>query len=213
MWKTIKQNKWQFYWSVCLFMILLLIAIAIFFEDRTWLGNVIQTLGTIVALYAGVLVHLQSREESDKQFREQLEHLQELNSRQIEALYKSTERQIDALQQSTFKQISSFERQTRDIAEKLSENSILLAEILGRELEKAISQTTALLEHEERQLNDLKGFKLFRTEQEKQIQVANKQSRLSFIKNWIDHWNTKYNKLMNYFGFNQKLLDRDTNLS
>jgi len=202
----IRKHKWRFYWTIFGLMAASVVLLAVFFESKTWLGNAIQSIGTVVGLYATILVYLQSREESDRQFREHLEHLQNLNAREIEELHKATEKQIEALHQSTLAQISAFEKQTREIAEKLAENSILLAEILGRELEKAISQTTALLEQEERQLNDLKGFKLFRTEQEKLAQVAKKQSRLAFIKNWIDYWNVKYNRLMNYFGFNQKLL-------
>jgi glucan phosphoethanolaminetransferase (alkaline phosphatase superfamily) len=125
--------KWPSSSGVFALMTGLLICLVTLFEDKPWLGNALQTVCTIIGLYATVLIFLQSKEESDRQFREHLEHLRELNSREIEALYKATEKQIEAIQQSTLNQISAFEKQTNAIAEKLSDNSILLAEILGRD--------------------------------------------------------------------------------
>jgi ABC-type lipoprotein release transport system permease subunit len=118
-----------------------------------------------------LIIFLKSKEESDRQFQNQLNHLQrlnaehiqalqhstdkqiktlqELNAKQISALQELTEKQITALQEltekqietirkTTFDQISSFEQQTREVTNKLTDNSILLAEILARELEKSI---------------------------------------------------------------------------
>lgn len=136
----------------------------------------------------------------------QITALQELTERQVAALHKSTERQIDAIQKATFEQINSFEKQTTEIAAKLADNSILLAEILGREFEKAISQTTAVMEQAERDYLKLSGFQIGRTPQEKAIQLEQQRGRIGLIKQWIDNWSAKYNRLKGYFGFNDKLL-------
>ena len=201
-----KKYKWLFYWIVFALMIGVLIFISFYFKDTIWIGNAIQTFGIVIGVYGSLLVFLKSKEDGDIQFREHLEHLQKLNTKEIEALQRATEKQIEALHQSTYRQISSFEQQTKEIANKLSENSILLAEILGKELERAISESTAMMEKAERDYSKLQGFQLFRTEKEKKDQLEKQKGIISILKQWIDFWSTKYERLKNYFGFNEKLL-------
>src|SRR5260221_13393600 len=202
--KDLKRHKWPFYWGIFVTLIILLILLTISFEDRLWIGNAIQTIGTIVGLYASILIFLQSREESDRQYQTHLEHMKDMNmneietlksgtereieihqevmgkqiaalheltERQIMALQKATEKQIDTIQKSTFEQINSCEKQTTEIVTKLSDNSILLAEILGRELEKAISQTTSLMQQAEKEYLKLEEFQIGRSSQQKAVQL------------------------------------------
>lgn len=171
MMKKILQFKWLIIWTVFALIVALFVFIAIYFNDIPWVSNALQTIGTISAVYLTLIIFLKSKEESDRQFQNQLNHLQrlnaehiqalqhstdkqiktlqELNAKQISALQELTEKQITALQEltekqietirkTTFDQISSFEQQTREVTNKLTDNSILLAEILARELEKSI---------------------------------------------------------------------------
>ncbi len=137
----------------------------------------------------------------------QLRTLQDLNTKQIVALQELTEKQIEALHKTTFDQISAFERQHREVTSKLSDNSILLAEILGRELEKSIDLFDSAIKREEAKYNDLSGFKLLRTQQEKERQLTNQWNKIQRIKEGYEYLLNKYNQIRSYLGFGQKKLN------
>lgn len=227
--KTIKKYKWNIHWLVLSVLILSFIISAIVFENKTWIGNVLQTIGTITGFYLTIIIFLSSKEGSDKQYREHLEHLQKLNNEhitalsnstlkqieviqeltknQIEALHETTERQIIALKKSTDEQISSFEKQTSDVTNKLGDNSVLLAEILGRELEKAINVTQNSVNKEQTKYNDLNKWKFLRTEESKQKQLASQHHRINQIKVGYNYLMTKYNYVKKFIGVEQKTLN------
>ncbi len=220
-------------------MVGLFVFVALYFNDKSWLSNALQTIGTISGVYLTIIVFLQSKEESDKQFRNHLEHLQLLNTRQIEALQTSTDKQIQALQElnakqitalheltdkqisalqeltekqiealhkTTFEQISFFEQQTREVTNKLSDNSILLAEILGRELEKSLDLYNNAIKAEEAKYSNLSGWKLLRTPAEREQQLTNQWNRIQQIKKGYEYLMTKYKQVKEFLGFGQKKL-------
>lgn len=224
-----RKHKWFVFWMIFSLLVIILIFATIYFEDKKWLPNFLQAVGTVTGIYLTLLIFLQSKEESDKQFRNQLEHLQELNSRQINALHASTEKhinklqevtdrqisalqeltekQIDALQKTTFDQINSFEKQISDVTNKLSENSILLAEILGRELEKSLDFYQGTIQREEAKYKDLSNWKLLRTPEEKENQLQIQWNRIVQIKRGYEYLVDKYNKVREYLGYGQKRLN------
>src|SRR5690606_26289752 len=217
-----KKHKWIIHWCTLGLLVVLFLLVAIFFEDKSWVGNVLQTIGTVAGIYLTLIIFLYSKEESDKQFREHLEHLQNLNLNQIEALQNSTEKQlktlqelnakqiktlhdlnakqievlqevtekqinalfeitekqIEALHKTTYDEISSFEKQMTEVTNKLADNSILLAEILGRELEKSMEAFGAAIQREEAKYHDLTKFKLLRTPAEREQQLSNQKNRI-----------------------------------
>ncbi len=214
----LKRNKWRIHWCTFGALVFMFVFTAIFFEDKQWLGNVLQAIGTVSGIYLTIIIFLFSKEDSDKQFRKHLEHLQELNTKQIDALQSATEKQItalqeltekqiDALQKSTFEQISAFEQQIREVTDKLSDNSILLAEILGRELEKSIDIYANAVKNEEAKYNDLTGWKLLRTPAEKEQQLNNQRTRIQRIKQVLEYLMNKHNKVKEIFGFSAKQLN------
>lgn len=212
-----REHKWLINWTAFAVMVGLFVFVAIYFNDKNWLSNALQTIGTIIGIYLTIIVFLQSKEESDKQFQNQLNNLQRLNAQQIEALRESTDKQISALQEltekqiealhkTTFEQITSFEHQTSEVTTRLSDNSILLAEILGRELEKSIDIFTNAVNQEEARFNDLSSWKLFRTREEKEQQLKNSWNRIQYIKSGLDYLNSKYDKVRVFLGFGQRQL-------
>jgi ABC-type multidrug transport system fused ATPase/permease subunit len=190
--EKIKKYKWIIHWSAFSLLVFLFVFTAI------W---------TIAGIYLTIIIFLHSKESSDKQFREHLEHLQELNTRQIEALFASTERQIEALQKSTHDEISAFEKQIREVTNKLADNSILLAEILGRELEKSIEDFANAINDEENRYADLSSFKLLRTQEEREKQLNSQLSRIQRFKQWYDYIVAKYNQVKNFLNKEQKKLN------
>jgi hypothetical protein len=215
--KILREHKWLINWTAFAAMVGLFVFVAIYFNNKNWLSNALQTIGTITGIYLTIIVFLQSKEASDKQFQNQLNHLQRLNAAQIEALRESTDKQISALQELTekqiealhkitFEQITSFEHQTSEVTTKLSDNSILLAEILGRELEKSIDIFTNAVNQEEARFNDLSSWKPFRTKEEKEQQLKNSWNRIQYIKRGLDYLNSKYEKVREFLGFGQRQL-------
>lgn len=249
--ETIKKHKWIIHGCALGLLVALFLLVAIFFEDKFWVGNVLQTIGTIAGIYLTLIIFLHSKEESDKQFREHLEHLQKLNLNQIEALQNSTEKQlntlqelnakqiktlhdlnakqievlqdvtekqitalfeitekqIEALHKLTYEEISSFEKKISEVTNKLAENSILLAEILGRELEKSMEAFGNTIQREEARYNDLSKFKLLRTPAEREQQLSNQKNRIQQFKQWYDYIVSKYNQLKKNWGNDQQQLN------
>jgi hypothetical protein len=238
--KVIYKYKWVINWVAFAILIGIFIFIAIQYENRTWLPNVLQALGTISAVYLSLIIFLQSKEGSDKQFRQQLDHLQQLNAKQIIALQASTdrqinalqelnskqivalqdltdkqisalqeltERQIEALQRTTFDQISSFEKEIKEVTNRLSENSILLAEILGRELEKSIDLFNGVIQNEQAKYDDLSGWKILRTPEEREVQLKNQLVRIEQLKKAVDYLLEKYNNVRKFLNFGQRKLN------
>lgn len=213
-----KKNKWFYHWSVFAILVSLFVFTAIFFENKSWVPNLLQTIGTVLGIYLTIIIFLFSKEDSDKQFREHIEHLQALNTKQIDALFEATEKQIKALQEltekqiealhkTTFDQITAFEQQTREVTNKLSDNSILLAEILGRELEKSIDVYNSTIKNEEAKLNDLSGWKLWRTPLEREQQLSIQWNRIQEFKNIYKYLVGKYNQVRRFLGFGTKQLN------
>jgi hypothetical protein len=220
---SLKKNKWLIHWLALGIIITLFILIAIFLEDKQWTGNVLQTLGTIAGIYLTIIIFLSSKEDSNLQFIHHLEHLQELNTKQINALQELTEKQvralqetnaaqiatlqdltkkqIDALHKSTYEQISSFEHQLGGVVNKLSDSSILLGEILGRELEKSIDLFSNAVTSEEAKYNSIAEWKLLRTDAEKQVQLTKQQARIQNLRRGLDYLTNKYNNLKRFLGF------------
>lgn len=279
-----RKHKWKIHWCAFGTLILLFVFTALLFEDKIWLPNVLQTIGTIAGIYLTIIIFLRSKEDSDKQFREHLEHLQNLNAKQIEvlqintekhiaalqtetekqitalqtltekqisatqiavkeqiktiqelterqieavmnstekqintsqelnanhidALFKATEKQIDAIQRTTFEQISSFEKETRIVTDKLTDNSILLAEILGRELEKSMEAFGNAIKREEARYDDLSGWKFLRTPAEREQQLNNQWNRIQTFKKWYEYIVNKYQQVKKFVGSDQKRLN------
>ena len=226
--KAIKKGKWIIHWLTLTLLVSSFIMFSIVFENKTWLGNALQTIGTITGFYLTIIIFLSSKEGADKQYREHLEHLQKLNNdhiialsnstskqieaiqeltnKQIEVLHETTEKQIVALKKSTDEQISSFEKQTSDVTNKLGDNSVLLAEILGRELEKAINVSQKAVNQEQSKYNDLSGWKFLRSKESKQKQLASQFYRINLRRNGHNYLLTKYNHVKKFIGFEQKTL-------
>jgi len=109
---SLKQHKWTIHWSIFVLLIVLFVLTAIFYENRIWVGNVLQTQGTVIGIYLTIIIFLFSKEDSDKQFREHLEELQKLNLKQIQAVQSSTQQQVTTLQELNGKQIEALQSST-----------------------------------------------------------------------------------------------------
>lgn len=203
--KYLKEYKWVIHWSFFSIIIIVLIIITLFSKKTEWIKDMIQTLATISGIYITLIIFLQSKEESDEQFREQINQLQQLNQKQIDTLTLNTQKQIETIQNSTSEQVSSFEHEINIVVNKLSDNSILLGEILARELEKAIQLYNKTLEKETSKYKSLLSFKIGRTKEEREIQIKKQLQILDNIRKGFNSLVNKYQNLRNHFGNNNKL--------
>ncbi|MBD80895.1 MAG: hypothetical protein CL840_18405 [Crocinitomicaceae bacterium] len=258
-----KRTKWTKYWVGLGMLVVSFCFVFIKYPDESWTENVLQTIGTVTGIYLTLLVFLKSKDDSDQQFKQNLEHLQKLSQdqilavqkssqqqiqllqdlnnkqiqvlqdstekqvkalfdanqveiaafkdateKQINAIQLSTEKQIDALQSTTYEQISSFENNISEVTNKLSDTSILLAEILGRELEKAMDLYHTTLNKEKSRYRSMSGWKLGRTPEEREEQLKAQLTKIEQFESAVNYIREKYNQLKQMFGLGQKRLKR-----
>ncbi|HRF78697.1 MAG TPA: hypothetical protein PL070_01290 [Flavobacteriales bacterium] len=193
-------HRWKIAWMAFGVLCLFLIAGTAAFWERAWLPNFLQAYATVTGLYLAVLVFVQGKSESDAALRMQLAHLQQLNQQEIEAMRELFQKQIDALAANTNRQIQQHAHETNRVVQKLENNSILLAELLSKQLEDTLRDTDDEITVEEKRLSDLNGWKLFRTPQEKQVQLTQQHGALNWLRQWRNYWWQKYDQLKRHFG-------------
>lgn len=183
------RNRWILAWVgfAALFMVMLM-AIPTFWA-QPWFGSFITVFSAGLTMLLAILIYVHGQAANAKAMREQLEHMQALTQKQIEALAHNTDRQIQQYSKETLKVVS-----------KLSDNSLLLAELLKRELENAIGDNNTNLLHAEKALVQAQGFHIGRTQQERAVQIAQHQSFIQRLRTWGDHIEQKYHNLTNAFG-------------
>ena len=205
----IRKHKWIIHWSAFGLLVSLFVFTAIYFEGKTWVGNVLQTIGTVAGIYLTIIIFLFSKESSDQQFSEQLEHLQSLNAKHIEALQGSTERHIDSLSENTNKQIiaineatnrqiENYAKQTSELLTHLKDHSLILAELLRMELNDALSYADQQLSASKNTLQKVKEWTLLRNPIQKASQIK-KQTKM--VEDWESYkdWLTKKQYQVNQF--------------
>lgn len=218
----IKKNKWTFWWIVFGIFVIGFIAYVVVHISKNDFNSALLQFGSIlIPLFAAIIIMLQNNEQIDKSTKTQLDHLQMLNDREIDEMQKLFQKQIDALtdgtnkqiaearkmtndqietlQHNTSKQIQSNADQTQKIVDELTDNSILLGEILKRELEKGIQHTDQQIQQASKALEDIKSFKLGRTDEEKAIQVKQQSNYIEWLKSWKNRLNKKYNSIIQIF--------------
>jgi len=81
------------------------------------------------------------------------------------------------------------------VVSKLGENSLLLAELLKRELEEAIGENNNLLEQAEKEFNKSHQQQFLRTPDERTAQIAQSGRFLERVRAWGQYLQRKYNNL------------------
>ena len=202
-------------------MILFILYIIEHISKNDFNGALLQFGSILIPLFAAIIIMLQNNEQIDKSTKVQLDHLQMLNDREIDEMQKLFQRQIDTLIESTNKQINEFQRMTNEqiisfqetankqiqsntigtqnIVDELTDNSVLLGEILKRELEKGIQHADQQMHIAQKNLEDIQGFKLGRTDEEKATQIEQQMKLVDWLKGWRNRLHKKYNSLKQIF--------------
>lgn len=182
------RNRWILAWSGFALLFLFMVGGTWAFWDRPWLGNFLSVFGTGITVVFALITYLQTQAASDRATREQMDHMQAL-----------TQKQIDALAANTNRQIQEYSRETTKVVSKLSENSLLLAELLKRELEEAIGENNDLHERAEKEFKKAHQRQFLRTPDERAAQIAQSGRFLERVKAWGQYLNRKYQNLIANF--------------
>jgi hypothetical protein len=208
------RHKWRLSWSGFGGLLCIFVWVVVKYNNANWFSVFLQSYGLVLSIYPTVLIFVQSRSESDKALRLQLEHLQKLNQDEIDTLrilfqnqmdeFKArTSEQIQAIHESTQKQIEHYAAQTEKIVGELNTNSQLLAEILLRQLEEGLDQAQKEVNKAEAVYRDLSGFKLLRTKPEREAQLTRQRGVVARLKEWASYLQLKCNELHKYLGYDE----------
>ena len=192
-----------------------------YFQEESWYGGYVQSTVTIIPLLFGLIVFLISRADGDESHQQQLRKMDELNDdkiqilkdgfqSQIDALMESTNKQIEnyqtetskhikAIQESTQEQIQSNREHTEAVVKRLEENSTLLAEILMRQLEEALEEFQGRLNQANAEMENLKGWKLFRSRDQRQKQLRQQEVKINIITKGYNYLMEKYKMIKEAF--------------
>lgn len=214
--------KWKLAW--CCFAILIAVFCVVMYHhyDKTWFGNFVSAFGVLLTLYPTLIIFVQSRADSEKSTRNQLDHLQKLSQQELEKseqlnqkhidkldastkeqiaeFKKTTAEQIKAIEENTNRQIENYIKQTTEIVAKLNDNSVLLAEILLRQLEEKLGELNTQLNNAYAQYKDLQGFKFLRTNQEREEQLNRQRSFINRVEQAITYVRNKLQQVKAFLG-------------
>ncbi len=207
--KNIGKYKWTFAWIAFGLMAILFVGISIFFSSKAWYPQFITTAGISLPLYCAILIFLHSNSQQNQTTQikigaitdstnKQIEHLQEHTNKQIQALQENTDKQINAIQENTDKQIQNYTEQTSVLVQELKNNSVLLAELLCRNLEDAIMETQDEFKKANVKYFDLQEWKLGRTPEVRVRQLNKMEKLLNWIKDKEEYLREKYNDVISF---------------
>lgn len=194
------KKKWYLYWLGFIILFSAGIGFAFFFNQSKWFPQFIQIYGISIPILFGLIIYLQSNESQRIDSNNKLKTLENNTKKQIAEQQKLVEKQIKAIQENTDRQIQNYINQTQNLVEELKNNSVLLAEILNRQLEDAIIKTNEEIEILEGNYQDANRWKFLRTQDEKDEEL----SRIEEINDWLqrkkDYFMEKFNIIQNFLG-------------
>lgn len=240
--KWVTVHKWKMAWGCFAILIALFCIVMYFHHNKNWFGNFVSAFGVLLTLYPTLLIFVQSRADSDKSTREQLDHLQKLSQaeievnrdlnqkqidkidlstrEQIEEFRKTTAAQIKAIEENTNKQIQeqnklteqhiaalmkatqlqidNYAKQTNEVVARLEDNSILLAEILLRQLEEKLGELSGHLNNAQARYEDLQGFKFLRTPKEREDQLARQRGLIQKLEQAVTYVRNKLQQVKTF---------------
>lgn len=194
-----QRNSWVLAWSgfAGLFIFMLMGCSA--FWDRPWLGNFLSVFGTCIAVILAILIYAHGQVAGAKASREQMDHLQRLNREANEHLAKLFQQQMDHLSAQTNRQITEYSRETLKVVSKLEENSLLLGEILKRNLENAIDDYEQREADAHHALTKAEGFQLLRTAEQKAAEIEQRNAHLNRVRSVKNFFVDMYHRVASLF--------------
>lgn len=218
----IAEYKWKLAW--CCFAILIAVFCVVMYHhyDKTWFGNFVSAFGVLLTLYPTLLIFVQSRADSEKSTRDQLDHLQKLSQQELEKSEQLTQKHIDKLDASTKEQIAEFKNttaeqikafeentnkqiqnyvaQTTEIVKRLEDNSVLLAEILLRQLEEDMTILNNKLVEANKNFEDRSKWKWLRSPADREAELGRWKRYINSLQQKLNYLNEKWKQVKAFLG-------------
>lgn len=182
------RNKWILAWTGAAALFGYMVYVAVAHANKPWQGAVLQTMGTAIPIYAAILIYLQSKAAGDKAMRAQLDHLQRMNREAMDHLSAQTNRQI-----------TEYSRETLKVVSKLEENSLLLGEILKRNLENVIDDYEEREKEANNGLAKAESFQLLRTPEQKAAEIQQWRLHLERVRGLKNFFVNMYHRVSSLF--------------
>lgn len=195
---NIAKYKWTFAWIAFGLMLISFIGISVIFNTKVWYPQFITTAGISLPLYCAILIFLHSNSQQNQTTQIKIGAITDSTNKQIEHLQEHTNKQIQALQENTDKQIQNYTEQTSVLVQELKSNSVLLAELLCRNLEDAIMETQDEFKKANVKYFDLQEWKLGRTPEVRERQLNKMEKLLNWIKDKEEYLREKYNDVISF---------------
>jgi len=191
-------KKIKISWLAFGIIVIVYAVIGIINYDGNWTNSFLQVGAILLTMVFTIFLTIENNKQLARQTRDQIDFISENTDRQINESKKFTEEQIKAIKESTDKQIENYRRETEKLCQELKNNTELLAGILKRQLEEAIQETIDELDRAKYKLNDLSGFKIFRSKEEKEKQLKKHKLLIERVENKLKYFKESYIKISKF---------------
>jgi hypothetical protein len=193
------RNIWVLAWLGFAVLFCFMFVEAVLHWEKQWLSNFLTTYGTGLAILLAVLIYAHGQAASEKATREQMAHLQKLNQEEIAEMRILFQRQMDHMAEQTNRQIMEYSRETLKVVSKLEENSLLLGEILKRNLENAIDDYEGREADANHALVKAESFQLLRTPEQKAAEMQRRRAHLERVRSVKNFFVDMYHRVASLF--------------
>lgn len=183
----------KLYWILFFVLLSSYGGVGLIFFDENWINSFLQIGAIVLTIFFTILMAMQNNIQVSLNMQEQLKNLSQ-----------NTDRHIDALQKETQRQIESFQRENAKLVKELGTHSELLAAILQRKLEEAISQAQMDLDEALEELREAKAFSIgnfFKTEIAKTKRIKAINTRVEIIKGNIKFYEELHQTVQGMFEY------------
>lgn len=173
--------------------------IAMSFCNAAWINSFLQIGAIVLSLIFTLLLNIENNKKMAANTQLQLDKIAENTDRQIEEIRIATEKEVNAILIATEKQIENYRQETGKLVREMRTSSELLAGILQRQLEEAAVDANQQIINAKRHYQDVAGFKLLRTRQEKEVQLNRAKSNIETATNRFNFFKEQIGKVVNFF--------------
>lgn len=167
--------------------------------DEKWINSFLQIGAIVLSIMFTLILNIENNKKMAANTQLQLDKIAENTDRQIEEIRLATEKEIEAIRNATDRQIQNYQEETRKLVGEMRTSSELLAGILQRQLEEAITATDQQLIQARHHYQNLSGFKLLRTPEEKASQLRRQKGLIDAVTNKLLFFKNQYERVVNFF--------------
>ena len=199
---VIVKYKWKLAWCCYALLIAVFLFFVVKYNKETWFPLILQIFGLILPVYPTVLIFIQSRADSEKAMRSQLDHLQQLNQQEVETMRELFQKQMNIIDAGTKEQIAEFKKTTTEQIKAIDENTAIQIEEQRRltqaQIEALNGSTQKQIENYSRQTSEV----VSRLEENSmllaELLLRQLEEKLGELNNMLDGANKQYKSIQTW---------------